>query len=289
MLSVIANSASWSDVVSQSEYLGQIKDYEGTVVEAGPGDTRSDQAAVKRLAETRAQISDARDAIAAEEDQLAGMEATLQARHSQLVAAQSARQQALDSLQGRAAALRDNLSSVSDQIAQRQAARQAGRPRPPPRLRAHPPPLPPPRRPPRRSRASRRPCCPTGRPPPRPSAPPAVKAVIAAANSIATTPYVWGGGHGSFTSSGYDCSGAVSFALNGGGFLSSPLDSTGLETWGVPGAGSWITVYANSGHAFAVIAGLRWDTSGDVSGTGPRWHTDMASTAGFIARHPSGY
>ncbi len=113
--------------------------------------------------------------------------------------------------------------------------------------------------------------------------------MIAAANSIATTPYVWGGGHGSFSSSGYDCSGAVSFALNGGGFLSSPLDSTGLETWGVPGAGSWITVYANSGHAWAVIAGLRWDTSGDVSGTGPRWHTDIASTAGFIARHPSGY
>ncbi len=127
VLSVIANSASWSDVVSQSEYLGQIKDYEGTVVEAGPGDTQSDPAAVKRLAVTRAQISEARDAIAAEEDQLAGMEATLQARHSQLVAAQSARQQALDGLQGRAAALRDNLSSVSDQIAQRQAARQAGR------------------------------------------------------------------------------------------------------------------------------------------------------------------
>ena len=120
------------------------------------------------------------------------------------------------------------------------------------------------------------------------SAPAAVKAVIAAANSIATTPYVWGGGHGSFNSSGYDCSGAVSFALNGGGFLSSPLDSTGLATWGVPGAGSWITVYANSGHACAVIAGLRWDTSG-TSRAGPRWHTDMASTAGFIARHPSGY
>ena len=116
-----------------------------------------------------------------------------------------------------------------------------------------------------------------------------MKAAIAAANSIATTPYIWGGGHGSFSSPGYDCSGAVSFALNGGGFLSSPLDSTGLETWGSPGAGSWITVYANSGHAFAVIAGLRWDTSGDTSGSGPRWHTDMASTAGFIARHPSGY
>jgi hypothetical protein len=113
--------------------------------------------------------------------------------------------------------------------------------------------------------------------------------VIAAANQINTTPYVWGGGHGSFESSGYDCSGAVSFALNGGGFLSSPLDSTGLETWGSPGAGRWITVYANAGHAFAVIAGLSWDTVGDTSGTGPRWHTTTESTAGFIARHPDGY
>ena len=116
-----------------------------------------------------------------------------------------------------------------------------------------------------------------------------MQAAIAAANQIATTPYIWGGGHGSFDSPGYDCSGAVSFALHGGGFLDSPLDSTGLEFWGEPGAGSWITVYANSGHAYAVIAGLRWDTSGDSVGTGPRWHTDMASTAGFIARHPSGY
>jgi hypothetical protein len=113
-----------------------------------------------------------------------------------------------------------------------------------------------------------------------------VKAAIAAANQINETPYVWGGGHGSFSSSGYDCSGAVSFALNGAGLLSSPLDSTGLTTWGVAGAGRWITVYANAGHTYAVIAGLRWDTSG---GAGPRWHTDMASTAGYIARHPDGY
>ncbi|MGH2982221.1 MAG: hypothetical protein ACRDKV_09305, partial [Solirubrobacterales bacterium] len=118
------------------------------------------------------------------------------------------------------------------------------------------------------------------------SAPAAVKAAIAAANQINETPYVWGGGHGSFTSSGYDCSGAVSYALNGAGLLSSPLDSTGLTTWGVAGAGRWITVYANAGHTYAVIAGLRWDTSG---GAGPRWHSDLASTSGFIARHPDGY
>ncbi|MGZ8667079.1 MAG: hypothetical protein ACXWZM_08210 [Solirubrobacterales bacterium] len=282
VLSVIANSASWSDVVSQSEYLDQIGDYEGTVVRRVQEIRDQTRAAVKRLTETRQQISDARNAIAAEEQQLAGMEATLQARHSELVAAQSARQQALDSLQGKAAALRDNLSSVSGQIAQRRAAAEAPAAAPAPDV---PAPTPAPVSVPGESAT----LLPNGQAAAPASAPAAVKAAIAAANSIATTPYVWGGGHGSFSSPGYDCSGAVSFALNGGGFLSSPLDSTGLATWGVPGAGSWITVYANSGHAFAVIAGLRWDTSGDVSGSGPRWHTDMASTAGFIARHPSGY
>jgi hypothetical protein len=118
-------------------------------------------------------------------------------------------------------------------------------------------------------------------------APQAVKDAIAAANAIADMPYVWGGGHGSFESSGYDCSGAVSYALNGAGLLTSPLDSTGLTTWGEPGEGNWISVYGNSGHVYAVIAGLRWDTS-DTGGTGPSWHTDMRSSAGFIPRHPAG-
>ena len=117
-------------------------------------------------------------------------------------------------------------------------------------------------------------------------APPAVVAAIEAANAISDLPYVWGGGHGSFEDSGYDCSGAVSYALYGGGFLSSPLDSTGLSFWGEAGAGSWITVYANSGHAYVVIAGLRFDTSG---GAGPRWHPDLRDNIGYVARHPSGY
>ena len=127
---------------------------------------------------------------------------------------------------------------------------------------------------------------PDGRAVPPAGAPPAVAAAIEAANAIADAPYVWGGGHGSFEDSGYDCSGAVSYALHGGGFLDSPLDSTGLAFWGDEGPGSWITVYAYSGHAYAVIAGLRWDTSG---GAGPRWHADMRSSAGFVARHPGGY
>jgi cell wall-associated NlpC family hydrolase len=119
-------------------------------------------------------------------------------------------------------------------------------------------------------------------------APPAVRKVIAAANQIRTTPYIWGGGHGRWWDRGYDCSGAVSFALHGGSLLRSPLPSGPMMTWGSPGRGRWITIYANAGHAYAVIAGLRWDTSG-TGGNGPRWHADLRSNAGFVARHPSGY
>jgi cell wall-associated NlpC family hydrolase len=121
------------------------------------------------------------------------------------------------------------------------------------------------------------------------SAPPAVKAAIAAANSISTTPYVWGGGHGSWYSYGYDCSGAVSFALYGAGLLDTPLTSGSLESYGEPGPGRWITIYANATHAYAVIAGLRWDTVGDASGTGPRWHAEPPYPEGFVVRHPTGY
>ena len=130
-----------------------------------------------------------------------------------------------------------------------------------------------------------------GRAIPPVNAPPAVKKVIAAANKIRTKPYIWGGGHARWWDSGYDCSGSVSFALHGGGFLTSPLPSGPMETWGSAGRGRWITVYANGGHAYAVIAGLRWDTAGNTSGTGPRWHKSLraAATGPFVARHPAGY
>jgi hypothetical protein len=121
-------------------------------------------------------------------------------------------------------------------------------------------------------------------------APPAVVKAIRAANHIRARPYIWGGGHGRWASRGYDCSGAVSFALHGGGLLETPLDSGSMMTWGEEGPGAWITVYANRRHAFAVIAGLRWDTSGDRRGvTGPRWHRDEADIEGYVARHPVGY
>jgi cell wall-associated NlpC family hydrolase len=121
-----------------------------------------------------------------------------------------------------------------------------------------------------------------------PDAPEAVKDVINNANTIVGRPYIWGGGHGSWYSHGYDCSGSVSFALFGGGLIPRPLTSGELEGWGDPGPGKWITVYANAGHTFAEIAGLRWDTVGDEQGTGPRWHLASTSTSGFVARHPPG-
>jgi cell wall-associated NlpC family hydrolase len=120
------------------------------------------------------------------------------------------------------------------------------------------------------------------------SAPQRVKDVIAAANQIVTKPYRYGGGHGSFNDSGYDCSGAVSYAMHGGAFVSQPLDSTGFMSWAHAGAGTWITTYANSGHVYAMIAGLRWDTSGS-GGQGPRWHSDTRSASGYTVRHPRGF
>ncbi|HEY1854652.1 MAG TPA: hypothetical protein VGG40_08695 [Solirubrobacterales bacterium] len=122
------------------------------------------------------------------------------------------------------------------------------------------------------------------------SAPPRVKAVIAAANKIRSKPYIYGGGHARWWDRGYDCSGSVSFALHGGEFLESPEPSGSLEGWEEEGEGRWITIYANPGHAYAVIAGYRWDTSGDEGGeTGPRWHSELRDNIGFIARHPVGY
>jgi cell wall-associated NlpC family hydrolase len=114
-----------------------------------------------------------------------------------------------------------------------------------------------------------------------------VERVIAAGDEIATRPYVWGGGHGSFQSYGYDCSGSVSYALHGGGLLSSPEDSTELESYGEAGPGRYITIYANSEHAFMVVDGKRFDTVA-LAETGDRWTDTMTSTAGFVARHPAG-
>jgi hypothetical protein len=122
------------------------------------------------------------------------------------------------------------------------------------------------------------------------SAPPPVKAMIEAANRIRHRPYHWGGGHRSWNSRGYDCSGSVSYVLHAAGLLDFPLDSRGFMRWGGGGPGSWVRIYANHGHVFAVIAGLRWDTSytDDGDRSGPGWSEELRDTGGFRLRHPLG-
>lgn len=128
-------------------------------------------------------------------------------------------------------------------------------------------------------------------------APAAVQQIVAAANSIIDTNYEWGGGHASFQSDGYDCSGAVSYALHGGGLLSSPEDSSGLETYGRPGKGTWVTVYTDPSHAFLVVDGRAFDTAdfggpNIPSGSGPRWRSDptgnLQDGGDYVVRHPAG-
>jgi hypothetical protein len=125
------------------------------------------------------------------------------------------------------------------------------------------------------------------------NAPLPVQNAIAAGNAIRKRPYVWGGGHQSFTSSGYDCSGAVSYVLNGAGILSSPLPSGPLMSWGMEGKGSWITVYSNPSHVYMVVAGLRFDTSavGEKvrQGSGPRWRRSKRKPTGYVVRHYPGF
>jgi peptidoglycan hydrolase CwlO-like protein len=268
VLNAILESSSWSDLAAQTEYLNRIQSYDDSVVGRVKALRNEVRDSVQRLAAARETIASARDEIAAKERQVAAASEEAEARFAELKEAQAERRRTMEALESREQALNDNLASISSQMAAEGAPVPAGAPAPltPGETAGFI----------NESQAS----APA-------SAPEAVQAAISAANAIATTPYVWGGGHGSFESSGYDCSGAVSYALHGGGFLESPLDSTGLETWGEPGPGRWITVYANSGHAWMMIAGLAFDT---VGGPGPRWHSSpVDSTEGFIARHPPGY
>jgi cell wall-associated NlpC family hydrolase len=125
-------------------------------------------------------------------------------------------------------------------------------------------------------------------------APVQVQRAIWAGNQIRRKPYLYGGGHASFASAGYDCSGSVSYVLHAAGLLKTPFDSSDFMSWGHRGLGQWITVYTNPGHAFVEIAGIRFDTSSEgdahpAPGSGPHWRPLLRNTSGFAARHPSGF
>jgi cell wall-associated NlpC family hydrolase len=253
LTSVVMRSASWSDLLTRTEYLDHIRTYDDEVVARVRGLRDQITALVAQLQVTHDKIQTARDEIAVKERELADQHAQIQAQQSKLVAARSAREKVLEALLAKEEQIQEDLSDI---------------------------PAP----------AGRAVLASNGDAIPPSNAPLAVRAVIDAANQINDMPYIWGGGHGSFEASGYDCSGAVSYALHGGGFLSSPLDSTGLMFWGEPGGGNWITVFAHSGHAWAYIAGLRWDTGGPGGGNGPRWSSVMRTDASsYVARHPAGY
>jgi hypothetical protein len=120
-------------------------------------------------------------------------------------------------------------------------------------------------------------------------APQQVEDVIAAANHIVGKPYRYGGGHGQWQDSGYDCSGSESYALHGGGFVSHPMTSSDFESWGRAGRGTWITSFANSGHSYLVVAGLRFDTGWHSGPSGPAWSSEMRPSDGYVVRHPAGF
>jgi peptidoglycan hydrolase CwlO-like protein len=253
LTSVVMHSASWSDLLTRTEYIDHIHDYDDEVVARVRGLRDQITALVNQLQATHDRIKAARDVVAAKERQIATQHAQIAQQQSQLAAARNAREGVLNALLRKERQIQTDLSEI---------------------------PAP----------AGHATIDSSGDAIPPSNAPLAIRGVIEAANQIDDLPYIWGGGHGSFSASGYDCSGAVSYALHGGGFLSSPLDSTGLEVWGESGGGNWITVFANSGHAWAYIAGLRWDTGGPGGGNGPRWSTVMRDDASsFVARHPAGY
>jgi len=267
MSEMVLTATSWSDLVSSTEYAESIQDRDEEVIERVTELRNEIKVVVERMEGQEKVLQAARDEIAVEEQAAVAARDAAEARRAEFEATRDIREQRIAALQERAGDIEGNLPDLSFDPAS-SSAPQAPAP----------------------TSGETAVLNSDGLASAPASAPQAVKDVIAAANAIVGYPYLWGGGHGSFESSGYDCSGAISYALNGGGLISSPLDSTGFTTWGEPGEGNWITVYGNSGHAYAVIAGLRWDTSG-TGGTGPKWHTETVSfqdPSAFVARHPSG-
>ena len=266
-VTVLLNADGLDELATTSTYLDRIRDYKTGVVVRVRELRAAARASVDEIDRSIERMETARAAIAERQEALAASRARLEQREAALRAIKDERREQLAELQGEERSLVRALSTPAPAPAD-------GEPAAAPPAEAVAPPG-----------GSAATLNSDGTATAPDNAPQAVKDAIAAANAISDRPYQWGGGHGSFESTGYDCSGAISYALHGGGFLSSPLDSTGFMTWGESGAGKWITVYANPGHAYIVIAGQRFDTS---DGAGPRWQGPRDPT-GFVATHPPGY
>lgn len=262
---MVLASSDFGELVSNAGYADAIQDRNESVVTRVETLRDQIQAMVERMKVQEKKLQAARDEIAIQTEEAQAARDQVEAQKAEFEASSASRQAKIDALEAKAGSLEDSLPDLTNDPASSSQPRAV-------------PPV----------SGSVAVVNSDGTASAPADAPQAVKDVIAAGNAIIDLPYVWGGGHGSFEDSGYDCSGALSYALNGGGLISSPLDSTGFTTWGEPGEGNWITVYGNSGHAFMYVAGIRLDTS-DTGGTGPSWHSDLRSdTASFTARHPSG-
>lgn len=264
---MVLGASSWDEIVSRSDYAEAIQDHNESVIDRVRDLRNEITSIVEAMSAKQETLEKARDEIAVEAKAADDARDAVASQRAEIQATSDSRSARIASLQDRAGDIEGNLPDLSVDPASSSAGSQPAPGNGETAVLG----------------ADGQAIAPAG-------APQVVKDVIAAANEIADMPYLWGGGHGSFDSPGYDCSGALSYALRGGGLISSPLDSTGLTTWGEPGEGNWITMYGNSGHAYGVIAGLRFDTSG-TGGSGPRWSTTITSfqdPSAFIARHPSG-
>lgn len=255
VFSVVVESHGFNDLLNRIDFLHIAAQHDAAIV----GDARAARIAVTREADSLG-VLEGRDqklaaVVAAQNNEAAALETALYSRHAAILTARA-------KTAGQAGAVRAGLAALQKREASivGQAAPGLGS-----SIRVNA----------------------GGMVQPPPDAPAAVGQVMAAGNAIASLPYLYGGGHGSFHANAYDCSGSVSYALAAAGLVSAPLTSGGFETWGDPGPGKWITVWANAGHVFMYVAGWRFDTVA-LSEGGTRWSQSGTGTGGYVARHPPG-
>jgi septal ring factor EnvC (AmiA/AmiB activator) len=247
IVSVVITARGFTDLLEKTEFLKRIAKRNATIMDVARTSRAQVTRQTKRLAAMQKREAAIAERLQRRRDDAAAVETALLREREKHLARSNFRRAALREVQNALAALRERLArSVQNNIATN-AGGQAQAPA---------------------------------------GAPPQVALVMAAGNAIAGLPYLYGGGHGGFKDSAYDCSGSVSYALAAAGLVTSPMASGPFMSWGDPGPGQWITVYANAGHAFMVVAGWRFDTSNLGSGT--RWTRSMRGTGGFVARHPPG-
>ncbi len=265
LVTVILNSHGFGDLLNQISFMQRVARQNTTVV----GVTRSARTEVSREADRLAVLENRDRALAdevlAERNQAAALQSALLNEQLVELARKSAATSRYHSVDSRLGALQARLAAIEER--QAQAAERAA-------ITGN-------------ANVGGLAVDTAGMVQPPADAPAAVAQIIAAGNAIATLPYIWGGGHASFHADGYDCSGSVSYVLAAAGLLSAPMVSGDFESYGDPGPGSWVTIYANAGHVWMEVAGWRFDTVA-LAEDGTRWAQGGGEFAGFVVRHPPG-